>query len=207
MTPNTTSFRRRNLPHWHVKSKPYFVTFRLKGSLPESIVNRLKRDYQNFLDSDPNQEEILIFQRKRFKTVETILDSAKNSPTYLRIPEIAQIVLESFDWLETECHWRIPAAVIMPNHVHILLVDSELATKSLERSIGIMKGFTAREANKILNRKGQFWMPENFDHWCRSADKTESVKRYIRNNPVKAGLVKNPDDWRWLREGNSVIPG
>jgi len=198
--PETTLFRRRNLPHWHVKYKAYFVTFRLKGSLPEKVVNHYKLNYENFLSKQPDEAEILEYQRRHFKKIEKLLDYPKSGPLYLQDPKIAKLVMEALDWIEEKYHWRITSAVIMSNHVHLLIVDSELATNSLEKSLGVLKGYTAREANKILNRNGSFWMSENFDHWCRNVDKIESVKRYIRNNPVKAGLVMNSEGWPWLRE-------
>jgi putative DNA methylase len=74
------------------------------------------------------------------------------------------------------------------------------AKMSFNKALSSLKGFTARQANIILNKKGPFWSPENFDHWCRTPEKEESAKKYIRNNPVKAGLVSNPNDWPWLRE-------
>ena len=53
-----------------------------------------------------------------------------------------------------------------------------------------LKGYTAREANRLLGRTGQpFWQGESYDHWVR--DETEFIRiiAYIENNPVKAGLV------------------
>ena len=63
----------------------------------------------------------------------------------------------------------------------------------------IIKGFSARKANKILGKRGPFWAPESFDHWCRTPEKEERVMRYIRNNPVKAGLVEKPELWPWVK--------
>jgi REP element-mobilizing transposase RayT len=58
--------------------------------------------------------------------------------------------------------------------------------------------FTARECNKLLKRTGtSFWQEESFDHAVRSEDEFHRIKKYIEMNPVKAGLVKNPSDWRW----------
>jgi hypothetical protein len=60
----------------------------------------------------------------------------------------------------------------------------------------ILKSFTT---HKITQRKGSLWESENFDHWCRTPDSEERIKEYIRNNPVKAGLAKTPEDWKWLK--------
>ena len=61
-----------------------------------------------------------------------------------------------------------------------------------------LKGFTARKANVILGRTGQpFWQDESFDHWVRDEVEFARVVSYIERNPVTAGLVKDPGDWRW----------
>ena len=61
-----------------------------------------------------------------------------------------------------------------------------------------IKGHTAREANRILKRTGEkFWQQESFDHWPRDEDEFFQIIRYIENNPVNAGLVKSPEEWRW----------
>jgi len=60
-----------------------------------------------------------------------------------------------------------------------------------------LKGATAREANKILNRTGQFWHHESYDHVVRNEKELERIINYVLNNPVKAGFVKKWDDWEW----------
>ncbi len=201
MKPETLSFRRRNLPHWHVKDRAYFVTIRLKGSLPKNVIYRYKLEYELFLlEKERDEDEVQNYRRRHFRRVERLLDRAADGPLHLRNKQIATLVMNAFQWIEHNHNWRIPSAVVMPNHVHMLMVGSERATKTLAKSLGILKGYTAREANKILGSTGKFWMSENFDYWCRSAAKEEQAIRYIRNNPVKAGFVAKPEDWPWLRE-------
>lgn len=52
-----------------------------------------------------------------------------------------------------------------------------------------LKGFSAREANKMLGRKGTFWQAESYDREIRDETEFWRVIKYILNNPVKAGLV------------------
>jgi hypothetical protein len=50
----------------------------------------------------------------------------------------------------------------------------------------------------MLGRTGKpFWQDESFDHWVRDGAQFESVRAYIEQNPVKAGLVAKPEEWRW----------
>jgi putative transposase len=50
---------------------------------------------------------------------------------------------------------------------------------------------TAFEANKVLGRNGRFWQPESHDHVVRDEQELQRIRRYILENPVKAGLVEN----------------
>jgi hypothetical protein len=58
-----------------------------------------------------------------------------------------------------------------------------------------MKSFTSREANKLLERRGQFWMEDYFDRYVRNYQHFQNAIRYIENNPVKAKLCLRPEDW------------
>jgi hypothetical protein len=42
-----------------------------------------------------------------------------------------------------------------------------------------------------------FWQDESFDHWVRSPEQFDTIRAYIENNPVKAGLAAHPEDWPW----------
>ena len=59
---------------------------------------------------------------------------------------------------------------------------------SLARIMQGLKGFTAREANRILGRQGPFREEENFDHWIGDEAEEERIRLYVDRNPVKAGL-------------------
>lgn len=61
----------------------------------------------------------------------------------------------------------------------------------------LLKGSTARECNKILNRTGAFWQHESYDHVIRSEDELNRIIEYVLNNPVRAKLVDNTHDWKW----------
>jgi putative transposase len=60
-----------------------------------------------------------------------------------------------------------------------------------------LKGATSRRINKLLHRSCPVWEEESFDHVLRS-DESLKKREYIRQNPVSAGLVQKPEDYRWL---------
>ena len=89
------------------------------------------------------------------------------------------------------------AAVVMPDHMHVifeLLGDASLA--SVMKSI---KGVSSRRINQLLGRQGHIWQDESFDHVMRMKERTREKYEYVCLNPVRAGLVRTPDEypWRW----------
>jgi REP element-mobilizing transposase RayT len=199
--PKTISFSRRKLPHWQVANRPYFITFRLKGSLPHSVVEDLKSQKEKLQNQTADSEQLYQYHRSAFKRIESVLDNVNNNDNFfLTKPNIASLIMNAFEFIEQKYCWRFPAFVIMPNHVHCLAVVTDNGIKkTLPASIGYLKSFVAKESNKILGRSGKMWADENFDHWCRTPGKVEGVIRYIRNNPVKAQLVERPEDWQWVK--------
>jgi len=59
------------------------------------------------------------------------------------------------------------------------------------------KSFTAHEINKQLKRTGPVWQDETFDHLIRGTESFEKFVTYIEHNPVAAGLVSQPELWRF----------
>jgi hypothetical protein len=50
----------------------------------------------------------------------------------------------------------------------------------------------------MLGRTGQqFWQAESYDHAAPDDRESDRIKGYIENNPVKAGLVVNAEDYLW----------
>jgi REP element-mobilizing transposase RayT len=76
-----------------------------------------------------------------------------------------------------------------------MLIEPRIHPSLLMKSL---KGATAREANRLLGLTGTaFWQKESYDHWVRDAAEFERVRRYIENNPVKAGIVQAAEEYRW----------
>jgi len=48
-----------------------------------------------------------------------------------------------------------------------------------------------------LQRSGRFWQHESYDHWSRDLRQSERIIAYIEENPVSAGVVQRPEDYRW----------
>lgn len=93
------------------------------------------------------------------------------------------------------------AAVVMPDHVHLLftpLDDGEGNSYGLAEIMQAIKGASAHTVNRALGRRGRVWQTESFDHVLRSDESARSKGEYICANPVRAGLVVSEDEYPWL---------
>ena len=117
----------------------------------------------------------------------------------LRDDRIAQIVQDTL-LFNHQKKYELICWCIMPNHVHTLIAPVE--GMSLSEIMYDWKSYTTHAINKALNRKGKLWMMEYFDRFIRDNDHFQKVVNYIHNNPVKAGLVADPADWRWSSAGS-----
>ena len=90
----------------------------------------------------------------------------------------------------------LDAAVVMPDHAHLIfrLIEPYRLSQVLQR----IKGGSASQINQMLKSEGSVWSDESFDHIIRHAGELEEKLEYIRQNPVKRGLVDHPDSYRWL---------
>ena len=96
---------------------------------------------------------------------------------------------------------QLHAVVVMPDHVHLLLTplrDTSGWPFPLVDILHCLKSATAHRINKIIRSSGPVWEEESFDHLLRSDESLKEKREYIRQNPVAAGLVQKPEDYRWL---------
>jgi len=86
------------------------------------------------------------------------------------------------------------AYCLMPNHVHLILVPPE------EDTLGAVLGVTHSRYTKRVNRRenwhGHLWQ-ERFHSFAMDDAHLLTCARYIEQNPVKAGLTRRPENWRW----------
>jgi REP element-mobilizing transposase RayT len=177
-----------NLPHWTQRGKLHFVTFRLADSLPKERLEELHLERQKWEShhSQPySEEDWQEYHRLFSERTENWLD-AGHGKCLLSKPQYAQLVAEALRHFESQRyfldHW-----VIMPNHVHVLLMPIEPYT--LEHILHSWKSFTANKFIKLRLHIGQFWQHESFDHIVRSERQLEHFRQYILDNYNKTSGV------------------
>jgi len=92
----------------------------------------------------------------------------------------------SFHLPDEQAEWSLIAWVVMPDHVQVLATIPPGVRIPL--LVGRWKRLTAR-------RHGVCWQRDFFEHRLRSHEHVDAKREYLRQNPVRAGLVEHPDDW------------
>ena len=130
--------------------------------------------------------------------------------------DYAQVILRNLDFYRVRSGFRLLAYVVMPTHIHLIIVPKLGCTVS-----DIMRDFkkyTAREIVRLLqerkqldilaefreasqqyhpkeSRQYQVWEDRFDDVAIWSAEVLKTKVEYIHNNPVRAGLVESPVDY------------
>jgi REP element-mobilizing transposase RayT len=89
--------------------------------------------------------------------------------------------------------------VIMPDHVHLFVCGSQ------EFDLGLWIRGLKRVLRAVLTKQGNDdpWQPGFFDHILRSDESYAEKWEYVRNNPLRAGLVASEDEWPYRGE---IVP-
>jgi REP element-mobilizing transposase RayT len=178
---------KHNLPHWQQSSVWYFVTFRLADSIPNHIKEKIISERELWLKKHSDliqltKEEKREYYRLFSKRIEDLLDNNTGS-CILKDKKIAEIVASTLLYFDNQ-RYELDEWIIMPNHVHVLV--KPLLNYKLSTILHSWKSFTANDINKLLGKNGQIWMYESYDHIVRNNNAFEAIRKYIRENPIKA---------------------
>jgi REP-associated tyrosine transposase len=87
-------------------------------------------------------------------------------------------------------HWKVLAAVVMPDHLHVIVAP----TRDRDAKVGNFSGALKRWIREQLDASWK-WQPGCFDRLMRSDESLHEKWLYLQENPVRAGLVSNSGDW------------
>ncbi len=140
--------------------------------------------------------------------------------------EFCNVIINSLKYLIKEHKASLIAYVVMPNHLHLILLLPE--GESISNFMRDFKRHTSVKIKELLIFNGKdslvqklvelsgtgkykLWM-DRFDDFIVTEQKTLETKiNYIHNNPVKAGLVSEMTEWtyssarNYYLDDNSVI--
>jgi putative transposase len=117
-------------------------------------------------------------------------------------PEEKTTILNSILYWD-KVKWNVHAAVVMPNHVHVItqpLAPPDGGAYNLSEIVRSVKTFIARTINAQKKVRGALWQDERYDRIIRDEAELLQKWQYLRNNPVERGLAANPEDYAWLYE-------
>ncbi len=145
-----------------------------------------------------------MLHRRYFERFDEFLEKYSEGPKDLLNDDVAQIVADSILFWNNK-RYTLVGYCIMPNHVHLVIdiggytseVYKNKTSYPLSRIMETLKGYTSKAVNRILLRTGHFWQKESYDHVVRDGNELNRIILYVLNNPVKAGLVQTPEEWKW----------
>jgi REP element-mobilizing transposase RayT len=186
---------RGRLPHWEREGGTYFATFRLADYLPRTVLVKM-RERHRVLEAAKRSglkllpaQEVLLAQYSSAR-IEQYLDNGQGA-CHLRDPRIAELVANALHFWDGK-RYRLMAWCVMPNHVHV--VFRSLPGQDLASLLRSWKSYTARMANRILGRTGEFWQREYYDRLIRDGNELGRAVEYVVRNPERAGLT----GWGWV---------
>jgi REP element-mobilizing transposase RayT len=177
---------RRNLPHWRQEGVVYFVTFRLADSLPAEKLKCWREERETWLQANPpphtqeqHRQDVLLWDQP----INEWLDAGHGSCCLgdARAGEIVESALRYFDG----SRYLLGDFVLMPNHVHALVVP--MGRWELSNILHSWKSYTSHRINLATSRSGRLWQDESFDHIVRDEAAMRKFAHYIALNAERAG--------------------
>jgi len=178
-----------------VDDHAYFVTFNLHDAVPVAFRDQLRTEKRiriaelERLKERATPAELHAIDRVLHERAEEHLDAGEGA-CWFRDPRIADLVANALTHFDQQ-RYRLLAWCVMPNHVHAVFEPGD----TIARIVHSWKSFTAKRANKILRRAGEFWQEDYYDHTVRDAPELARVIEYVFHNPRKAKLA----GWPWVR--------
>jgi len=188
----------RRLPHWSQAGAVTFITWRAMDSMPQRVLEQWQAERDQWL----NKHGIATTAERKVEL--TSLPSGLRTEFYrfysnrwhdhldaghgacvLRQPAISEIVNKSLRHFDND-RYLLTDFIVMPNHVHLLAAFP--TEEAMLAQCESWKHYTATQINRHLGTRGRFWQQEGFDHLVRSEEQFAYLRKYIADNPKRAGL-------------------
>jgi len=170
-----------HLPHIDIQGAYQFITFRTAASTDPYLLQLHGKKQTN---------------SEKQMAIDAYLDLSEKGAYFY-----TDTLRFMFDFLieQQAALYTLVCFAIMPNHIHLLIQPKEKLATVMQK----IKGKSAREINKRLNRSGKFWARDYYDKGIRDERHFRVVYEYIRNNPLKlTGQIGAPKGA--LPEGKNI---
>ena len=168
LDPAISKRRGRCLPHWSRDGATYFVTWRLTGSIPRSVLKQYEEERVALDRLIESGDETAQLRKSALFTerVDAMLDKG-HGECLLSDSRAARIMVDSLMHFNGE-RYKLYAYAVMPNHVHVLVHPRD--DYKLSDVVHSWKSFSSNRINALLGRGGALWQSEYFDHLVRDVE-------------------------------------
>lgn len=128
----------------------------------------------------------------------------------LSSPQNRDLILRVLEQVRRRYQFVVVGYVVMPEHIHLLVSEPErgnpsIVMQALKQSFArrLLRRLRTRPSNRQASlfdtalAEGHIWQRRFYDFVVRTAHKRVEKLRYMHRNPVKRGLVLEPQKWRW----------
>jgi putative transposase len=110
-------------------------------------------------------------------------------------PEALACLLDS--WRRAD-YWLVGRYILMPDHVHFFCAPNRTLVSSVREWMAYWRSMSSRAWPWPDQRP--VWQKDFFDRQLRRQESYAAKWQYVRQNPVRAQLTDDPDDWPWQGE-------
>ena len=106
----------------------------------------------------------------------------------------AMLVLDAIRWLHAADRFMVDAAVVMPDHLHLV---GQLGESTLAKVMHTLKSYSAHGLS-VAGVETPVWQKGYHDHGLRDDEDYRARVRYVLQNPLRAGLVQRVEDYPYV---------
>jgi putative transposase len=99
--------------------------------------------------------------------------------------------------------WLIGRYVLMPDHLHLFASPKNLDSPDLRKWVGYWKSLVKKQWPG--EKRETLWQRDMWDRQLRTGDSYSSKWNYVRENPVRQGLVETSEDWPFQGALNELV--
>jgi REP element-mobilizing transposase RayT len=125
---------------------------------------------------------------------------SKDRKRIFAFEDTAGVIVDAW---QSATSWLVGRYVIMPDHIHLFCAPNTSPIKPLKQWVRYWKSKASRHWPRPNDHP--VWQRDCWDTQLRRHESYDSKWEYVVNNPVRAGLVKEPSDWPFQGELN-VLP-
>ena len=106
------------------------------------------------------------------------------------------------DAFEVADNYLVGRYMIMPDHIHFFCAPKAYPPESLKKWVSFWKSQVTRRCD--IEEIKPIWQRDFWDRQLRSGESYSEKWAYVRNNPIRANLVKTADKWPYQGELNTL---